>query len=70
MIDAERALIDKAHSNPDIAIDQTGKVIHRWEHGGESHWIVNSERSFNGKRYQLLEIRVTAGANYLICKAL
>jgi hypothetical protein len=70
MRDAEEALVRKAHANPDIAIDENGTVVERWNHGGDSHWIVGSERAFKGKRYRLLEIRVTAGANFLICKAI
>ena len=64
----EAELRQLVHSHPDIAIEQTtGKIIHRWAHGGDSHWILNTEQSFGGKKYKLVDIRVTAGANYLVC---
>lgn len=63
------ALKDKAHSNVDVAIDRaSGKILHRWEKGNASHWIVGSYRTFEGKDYVLKEIIVGALTNWLVCE--
>lgn len=53
-------------SKPAIVMTQAGKTIHRWDRGGESHWIEGHSRFIEGKKYRLLEIRRTAGVNYMI----
>lgn len=55
-------------SKPAIVMTQAGKIIHRWDRGGESHWIEGHSRFIEGKKYRLLEIRRTAGVNYMIAE--
>ena len=61
--------MNRLYNLPAVALDKETKgVIHRWGVGGMSHWIVGDSKIIDGVTYVLVDIVLTAGVNYLICK--
>lgn len=58
----------ETYNKPAIAITVGGKVLHRWERGGDAHWIVGYDQVIKGKKYKLKAIKETPGVNYMICE--
>lgn len=60
---------EEIYKMPSIAITTQGKVLQRWEVGGQSHWVVGGTQTYDGVPYKLKRIQKTAGVCYLICEA-
>ena len=57
----------KIYDTPGVAMCD-GKIVHRWEHSGNSHWIVGSKRTFGKATYKLTHIQTTPNLIFLFCE--
>jgi hypothetical protein len=69
--DVSQEQLNKIRSTPGVAMCN-GKIIHRWERSGQSHWILGSNKIFtvDGQRqsFKLTDIQVTDNLIYHICE--
>jgi hypothetical protein len=57
----------KIFATPSVAMCE-GKVIKRWDRGGDSHWVIGHDQDIDGVSYKLKDIVRTAGVTYLMCE--